>query len=927
MKAKQISDLNSAISSNATVADLESKKHVHTGTLNKISKSNGSGNFVDSQITDTGGNIAIADAVIDANVLIAVQTARTIVQQLKSRKTDGDATALNLIADAINSGINYGLKISASNSTSENVALSISSGKSIFGGTTGDNSAIVEMVSTNAGLLIPRMTTTQRTAISTPAKGLIVYDTTLNDIFVNIGTGGAPSWIGLKSVGITGSGTPNRIPRFDTTQTIANGAMNDDGTRVWIGGATTTDAPFYVYTTDPYGIKSETINTNDTKNGVGIVGISQGSTVQRNIGILGHSENSLKNFGIAGSVGDIIWQNLDISVLADAGIVGIAVGDAGTNQIMIGLFGKADASTPGVSTLNNVALWLQASGAGGKNVAVLSENDVPSIFGGGLSEVDNSAILKLHSTTKGFLLPRMTTAQKNTITQPATGLMLFDTNINQIQINTGTTSVPVWTGVGGSGLFGALVGNYVPRAISVNTLTQGSIYDDGTNVAIGINGSGDTKFWVQGSTTQRNAIMSVNQRNDGDAFGITGISNGANTGTNKNVGVYGSAVNGVLLIGVYGTAGTPSITPDVGLFKNIGGLFTGNGDTGNELQTAIRAISNANNSARNVGINIVVSNAGTGGAVPFRIETGADNTGKALICQNSTGDVGFFPVVQNFGTPIPGDIPIFDANGNLINDAELWFDFAGNTLNIGGTNDAVSIGSGICSVTNSENPSVLQLANYSGTSGITNVFSVFKANGTQSAPTNLLIGSVIYERQKFAYNGSAFAQVFSELVTATTNHSSIVRGISWEIQTVNGTPSSAKLTRLTIDGDGHTRVKNGNLRIDDGQIGFKTYTNIASTATSRTIDFNAGNTHEIDLDTASGNVTITFANMIDGTPYLLNVIQGATPREITFSQSVRWSGGASGKPTFASLTNNQETLISIVYLNGKFIASAVVNHS
>lgn len=926
MKAKQISDLSSAISSNATVADHESKKHIHTGTANKISKYNGSGNYNDSQITDDGSNIAIADGVIDANVLIAIQTAKSIVQQLKATKTNGNATTLNLIADAINSGINYGLKISASGSVSENVALSISSGKSIFGGTTGDNSAIVEMVSTNAGLLIPRMTTTQRTAISTPAKGLIVYDTTLNDIFVNIGTGSVPSWIGLKAVGISGSGTLNKIPRFDTTQSIANGTLNDDGTRVWIGAQASTNTPFYVYTNNTYGIEVVSDNSNPVLNGVGVAGVSQGANVSRNIGINGFAIGSTKNFGVAGSVGDIVWSNLDISILADAGIVGIASGDDGTNQIMIGLFGRSVASAGGVTTLNNVALWLQVSD-GGKNVAILSENDQPSIFGGGLADVDNSAILKLQSTTKGFLMPRMSTAQKNTISNPATGLMLFDLNVNQIQINTGTTSVPVWTGIGGAGLFGSMSANYIPRAISVNTLTPGSIYDDGSNVGIGSTASSDTKLWVQSSATQRNTIIGVNQKTNGDAYGIAGIANGLNTGTDKNIGIYGTATTGAILVGVWGNAGIAGTTPDVGLFKNIGGLFLGNGETGNELQTAIRAISNANNSARNVGINIVVSNAGTGGAVPFRIETGADNTGKALICQNSTGDVAFFPVVQKVGTPIAGDIAIFDATGNIMNDAELWFDFAGNTLNIGGTNDAVSIGSGICSVTNSGNPSVLQLANYSGTSGITNVFSIFKANGSQSAPVALTIGTVLYERQKFAFNGSAFAQIFSELVTATTNHSSTVRGISWEIQTVNGVASSAKLTRLTIDGDGHTRVKNGNLRVDDGQIGFKTNVHAISTATTKTIDLNLGNTHEYDLDTASGNVTITFSNMIDGTPYLLNIIQGTTPREITFSQTVRWAGGASGKPIFANLTSNQETLISIVYLNGKFIASAVVNHS
>ena len=44
-------------------------------------------------------------------------------------------------------------------------------------------SALVDMVSTQSGLLIPRMTTAQRTAIVTPASGLLVYDITVNCLY------------------------------------------------------------------------------------------------------------------------------------------------------------------------------------------------------------------------------------------------------------------------------------------------------------------------------------------------------------------------------------------------------------------------------------------------------------------------------------------------------------------------------------------------------------------------------------------------------------------------------------------------------------------------------------------------------------------------------------------------------------------------
>lgn len=48
----------------------------------------------------------------------------------------------------------------------------------------GDTSAILTLISTTRGFLPPRMTTTQKNAISTPAAGLVVYDTTLNKLCV-----------------------------------------------------------------------------------------------------------------------------------------------------------------------------------------------------------------------------------------------------------------------------------------------------------------------------------------------------------------------------------------------------------------------------------------------------------------------------------------------------------------------------------------------------------------------------------------------------------------------------------------------------------------------------------------------------------------------------------------------------------------------
>ena len=57
---------------------------------------------------------------------------------------------------------------------------------------------------------------------------------------------------------------------------------------------------------------------------------------------------------------------------------------------------------------------------------------------GGVGSNSGSCVFELLSTTKGFLPPRMTTTQKNAITTPATGLVLYDTTLNKLAVYTGS---------------------------------------------------------------------------------------------------------------------------------------------------------------------------------------------------------------------------------------------------------------------------------------------------------------------------------------------------------------------------------------------------------------------------------------------------------------------------------------------------------
>lgn len=80
-----------------------------------------------------------------------------------------------------------GMLIAAQHLSAQNVGI---------GTTTPDPSAAVDITSTNKGMLVPRMTATERGLIAGPATGLIVFQTTAPaGFYYNAGTPGVPNWV------------------------------------------------------------------------------------------------------------------------------------------------------------------------------------------------------------------------------------------------------------------------------------------------------------------------------------------------------------------------------------------------------------------------------------------------------------------------------------------------------------------------------------------------------------------------------------------------------------------------------------------------------------------------------------------------------------------------------------------------------------
>lgn len=89
----------------------------------------------------------------------------------------------------------------------------------------------------------------------------------------------------------------------------------------------------------------------------------------------------------------------------------------------------------------NGSVWSQI-GAGGASPWTLSVNDIynnnPGNIGIGTSTPNSKAILDISSTNKGLLIPSMTTTQRLAISSPPNGLLVYDTEKNEINQYTGS---------------------------------------------------------------------------------------------------------------------------------------------------------------------------------------------------------------------------------------------------------------------------------------------------------------------------------------------------------------------------------------------------------------------------------------------------------------------------------------------------------
>lgn len=108
-----------------------------------------------------------------------------------------------------------------------------------IGTTTPSASAQLDITSSDKGLLIPRMTTGAINSISGPSKGLLVLDTTLNQLKFNMGTPAAPNWqtiVANSGWGLTGNAGTSPATHFIGTTDNQNVVVKRNNERAGLLG-------------------------------------------------------------------------------------------------------------------------------------------------------------------------------------------------------------------------------------------------------------------------------------------------------------------------------------------------------------------------------------------------------------------------------------------------------------------------------------------------------------------------------------------------------------------------------------------------------------------------------------------------------------------------------------------------------------------
>lgn len=147
-----------------------------------------------------------------------------------------------------------------------------------------------------------------------------------------------------------------------------------------------------------------------------------------------------------------------------------------------------------------------------------------SVAVGKSTAADSKAVLDLSSTTKGMLPPRMTTTQRDNIASPTTGLTIYNTTTNQMNVYNGTS----WGAVGGGagGIYDVaqnlITNSGCESATTGWTESGGTLGRDTTTANLGGNATGVCS-WDPSASSQTLAYTSVTVTSNDRLSGRNGV--------------------------------------------------------------------------------------------------------------------------------------------------------------------------------------------------------------------------------------------------------------------------------------------------------------------------------------------------------------------------------------------------------------------
>jgi hypothetical protein len=410
-----------------------------TGTLQQVT-TNGSSTTVGISVTSNG--IGIGTAIPGANIL-DIHGTTGVLAQLENTTTqnsllsfrnqgagvwsigNGYNAAANdfIIYDAVSFVNRFTIKSTGQTFIGSNTT---SSGLFVVNNATSDSHIVVlgangpSLRFRNAGI---GSTLNTGLGISTATNNFIQGSASGDYCIFNSSTTASPILFGVYNSGASQTQEAARISAsrnfLINTTTDAGFAFDVNGTARIYGNSTFTGATDNIIsfignaTTQLFSIRNNSatsVNLNTQNSARLILGVSTGTSS-------GSTINHLTIFSTGNCTinsGTDAGYKLDIS-----GTLRVSSGNGSRFE------GGGSFVATGICNFNGAA-----QAVSGTNVTRLNaQTDLSIGFIGGAS---TSSILEIQSTTLGFLPPRMTTAQKNAIATPATGLVVFDTTLAKL---------------------------------------------------------------------------------------------------------------------------------------------------------------------------------------------------------------------------------------------------------------------------------------------------------------------------------------------------------------------------------------------------------------------------------------------------------------------------------------------------------------